>query len=56
MKPTKQELEKLRTYAPGLLIKVALEEIYKILKREIPDLIKDIFKLICDECKKEKKL
>ena len=43
MTPSTQELEKLRSYAPGLLIKVALEEIYKILKREIPDLIKDIF-------------
>ena len=43
MKPTQQELEKLRTYAPGLLIQVALEEIYRVLKKEIPDLIKDIF-------------
>ena len=43
MTPSTQELEKLRSYAPGLLIKVALEEIYKHLKKEIPDLIKDIF-------------
>lgn len=43
MTPSTQELEKLRSYAPGLLIKVALEEIYKHLRKEIPDLIKDIF-------------
>ena len=43
MTPSTQELEKLRSYAPGLLIKIALEEIYKHLRKEIPDLIKDIF-------------